>query len=96
MHHPLAGVQNEAKPQTVAKEVNMSIVAKRQGKEKRRHVNFEGKACWVGIDVHKDSYAVAILDEDGQRQEFSTPAEPKKSIFLLFGIAPHTMPSALG
>jgi transposase len=86
MHHPRAGVQNEAQPQTVAKEVNMSIVAKRQSKEKRGHVNFDGKACWVGVDVHKISYAVAILDEEGQRQEFSTPAEPKKLLLQLLGM----------
>ena len=61
----------------------MSNVAKRRGKEKREWVNFDGKACWVGVDVHKASYAVAILDEDGQRQEFSTPAEPKKFLHQL-------------
>ena len=64
----------------------MGIVAKRQSKEKRGHVNFGGKACWVGVDVHKASYAVAILDEDGQRQEFSTPAEPKKLLLQLLGM----------
>jgi transposase len=79
-------VQNEAKPQTVAKEVNMSFVAKRQNKEKRGHVNLEGKACWVGVDVHKASYAVAILDEDGQRLEFSTPAIPRKLLLQLLGM----------
>ena len=56
----------------------MSKVAKKHGKEKRGQVNFDGKACWVGVDVHKVNYAVAILDEDGQRLEYSTPAEPKK------------------
>ncbi|MDR1946302.1 MAG: IS110 family transposase [Desulfovibrio sp.] len=34
-------------------------------------------AGWV-VDVHKSSYAVAIMDEDGKRLEFPTPAEPKK------------------
>ena len=86
MHLPLTGVQNEAQPQTVAKEVNMSSVANRQCKEKCGHVNFEGKACWVGVDVHKVSYAVAILDEDGQRHEFSTSAVPKKLLLQLLGI----------
>ena len=61
----------------------MSKVAKSRGKEKREQVNFDGKACWVGVDVHKVSYAVAILDEDGQRLEFSTPAEPKKLLLQL-------------
>jgi transposase len=76
-------VQNEAKPQSVAKEANMSNVAKRRGKEKRGQVDFNGKACWIGVDVHKVSYAVAVLDEDGQRLEFSTPAEPKGLLLQL-------------
>jgi len=67
----------------VAKEANMNIVAKRQSKEKRGRVNFDGKACWVSVDVHKASYAVAILDEEGQRLEFSTPAEPRKLLLQL-------------
>jgi transposase len=67
----------------VAKEANMSKVAKSRGKEKSEQVNFDGKACWVGVDVHKVSYAVAILAEDGQRLEFSTPAEPKKLLLQL-------------
>jgi transposase len=79
-------VQNEAKPQTVAKEVNVSIVAKKQSKEKRGRVSFDGKACWVGVDVHKASYAVAVLDEEGQRLEFSTSAEPKKLLLQLLGM----------
>lgn len=83
MHRPQAGVQNEAKPQSVAKEANVSKVAKRRVKEKREQVNFDGKACWVGVDVHKVNYAVAILDEDGQRLEFSSPAEPKKLLLQL-------------
>jgi transposase len=83
MHHPLVGVQNEVKPQSMAKEANMSKVAKRHGKEKREQVNFEGKVCWVGVDAHKVNYVVAILDEDGQRLEFSTPAEPKKLLLQL-------------
>ena len=61
----------------------MEKVAKRHGKEKRMQVNFEGKACWIGVDVHKVNYAAAILDEDGQRLEFSTPAEPKKLLLQL-------------
>ena len=73
-----SGSAKEAKPQTVAKEANMIKVAKKHGKEKRGQVNFNGKACWVGVDVHKVSYAVAILDEDGQQHVFSTSAEPKK------------------
>lgn len=64
----------------------MSIVAKRQSKEKRGRVSFDGKACWVGVDVHKASYAVAILDEEGQRLGFSTPADPKKLLLQLLGM----------
>ena len=61
----------------------MSTIARKSGKKKREQVNFSGKACWVGVDVHKLTYAVAILDEDGQRLEFSTPAEPKKFLLQL-------------
>lgn len=61
----------------------MTRVAKRCRKENREHVNFGGKACWIGVDVHKASYAVAILDEDGQRLEFSTGAEPKRLLLQL-------------
>jgi transposase len=61
----------------------MSTIPKKSEKKKREQVNFEGKACWVGVDVHKLTYAVAILDEDGQRLEFSTPAEPKKFLLQL-------------
>jgi transposase len=61
----------------------MSKIAKRRGKEKREQLNFDGKACWIGVDVHKINYAVAILDEEGQRLEFSTPAEPKKLLLQL-------------
>ena len=56
----------------------MTKVTKRHGKEKLERANFDGKDCWVGVDVHKVNYAVAILDEEGQRLEFSTPADPKK------------------
>lgn len=61
----------------------MSSVTKGRGKEKREQINFDGKVCWVGVDVHKASYAVAIMDEDGQRLEFSTPAEPKRLLVQL-------------
>jgi transposase len=80
------GVLNEANPQTVAKEANMITVAKKSGKGKRAQVSFDGKLCWIGVDVHKVSYAVAILDEDGQRLEFSTPAGPKKLLMQLLAM----------
>jgi transposase len=50
----------------VAKEANMSIVTNKRSERKRGQINFDGKVCWIGVDVHKSSYAVAILCEDGQ------------------------------
>jgi hypothetical protein len=50
---------------------------------------FDGKACWIGVDVHKSSYAVAILDVDGQRLGFSTKAEPKKLLLQLVQMDVH-------
>lgn len=32
---------------------------------------------WVGVDVHKKSYHVAVLRSDGQIKTWSAPAEPK-------------------
>ena len=64
----------------------MSKIANKHGKEKSGQVNFNGKACWVGVDVHKVNYAVAILDEDGQRHAFSTTAEPKKLLLQLLNM----------
>jgi transposase len=61
----------------------MQTIAKKHGKRKLEQVDFVGKTCWVGVDVHKSSYAVAILDEEGQRFEFSTLAEPKKLLLQL-------------
>lgn len=61
----------------------MNTVSKRRSKEKLGQTNFDGKSCWIGVDVHKVNYAVAILDEDGQRLEFSTPAEPQKLLLQL-------------
>jgi hypothetical protein len=63
----------------------MKTVAKMRdtGKSKQKQAVFEGKACRIGVDVHKVSYAAAILDEDGQRLEFSTPASPKKRLMQL-------------
>jgi transposase len=76
-------VQNEVKPQAVAKEANMTTVTNKSGKGKRGQSDFDGKVCRVGVDVHKSSYAVAILSEDGQRLEFSAPAEPKRLLLQL-------------
>jgi transposase len=83
MHHSQTGVQNEAKPQTVVQETNMDMVAKKRGNRKQVQVDLVGKACWIGVDVHKSSYAVAILEEDGQRLEFSTVADPQRLLLQL-------------
>lgn len=44
--------------------------------QKRQKVELFGSRCYVGVDVHKITYYVALLNEDGLRLEFSTPAEP--------------------
>ena len=61
----------------------MSIVTNKRSERKRVQIHFDGKVCWVGVDMHKSSYAVAILSEDGQRLEFSAPAEPKRLLLQL-------------
>jgi len=61
----------------------MNTIAKKREKKKLVQVDFTGKACWVGVDVHKLTYAVAILGEDGQRLEFTTAAGPKKLLLQL-------------
>ena len=61
----------------------MRKITGKAGKEKGNQVSFEGKSCWIGVDVLKLTYAVAILDEEGQRLEFSTVAEPKKLLHQL-------------
>ena len=60
------------------------MIPKKNEKKKLGQVSFDGKDCWVGVDVHKVNYAVAILDEDGQRLEFSTVADPKRLLLKLF------------
>lgn len=37
----------------------------------------KGVDIWVGVDVHKASYAVCILSSNGIRHTFTTPAEPQ-------------------
>ncbi|MDR0827966.1 MAG: IS110 family transposase [Desulfovibrio sp.] len=61
----------------------MDTVTNKRCKGKREQTDFAGKVCWVGVDAHKSSYAVAVSSEDGQRLEFSTPAEPKKFLLQL-------------
>ena len=64
----------------------MSKVTRKDGKGKPNQINFEGKSCLIGFDAHKASYAVAILDEEGQRLEFSTVAAQKKLCSSSFGV----------
>ena len=67
----------------MAKEANIDTITRKNGKEKRNQINFGGKSCWIGVDVHKASYAVAFLSEEGQRHTFSTVAEPRKLLHQL-------------
>ena len=41
-----------------------------------RKVDFQGKRCYVGVDVHKLTYYAALLSEDGLSMQFSSPAAP--------------------
>jgi len=83
MHHPQRKCKTRQRLKNVAKEAIMDTLTKQRGKRKQAQVDFNGKDCWIGVDVHKSSYAVAILDEDGQRLEFSTVADPKKLLLQL-------------
>lgn len=44
-----------------------------------RKVTFSG-SIWVGVDVHKKSYSVTILDENGQEKTFSMNANPDELV----------------
>ena len=35
----------------------------------------KGMKIWVGVDVHKESYAVAVLSENGVLHHFRTPSD---------------------
>jgi transposase len=56
----------------VAKEAIMKRIAQKQKK-----VDLSGSRCYVGVDVHKSTYYVALLSEDGNRLQFSTPSDPR-------------------
>lgn len=47
-----------------------------------RKESFSGSIC-VGVDVHKKSYAVSIIDEEGRSKTFSMSAEPFELVKLL-------------
>ncbi len=38
---------------------------------------FKSLSFWIGMDVHKRSYHVALLRADGKTQTFVSPASPK-------------------
>ena len=40
----------------------------------RKEISFEGP-IWVGVDVHKSSYAVAVRDRDGHAVQFTMSAD---------------------
>ena len=46
-------------------------------------VELTGRCCYVGVDVHKATYYVSILAEDGTRREFSTSADPDALLYTL-------------
>ena len=50
---------------------------------KNQNVDFNGADCYVGVDVHKATYYVAILATDGRRIEFSTPSDPDALLYKL-------------
>jgi len=43
-------------------------------KKQVREVHFDGP-IWVGVDVHKSSYAVAVRDQEGQTVQFTMTAD---------------------
>lgn len=45
--------------------------------QKKKKVELSGSRCYVGVDVHKVTYYVALLSEAGARLQFSTPADPR-------------------
>ena len=45
-----------------------------------------GSPLVIGVDVHKNSYAVAILDEDGRSVVFSMPADNKAFVSKIWFI----------
>ena len=45
--------------------------------QKRGKVELKGSTCYIGVDVHKLTYYVAILSSEGHRVEFSYPADPE-------------------
>ena len=51
---------NAVYPLFVAKEAIMKKIA-----QKRKKVELSGSHCFIGVDVHKTTYYVALLSEEG-------------------------------
>ncbi len=71
--------------------------------QKGKKVDLCGSSCYVGVDVHKTTYYVALLNEDGLRREFSTPADPhgllsqlKEMRIEVLSLAHETGPTGFG
>lgn len=54
--------------------------------QKSRKVDFQGKRCYVGVDVHKLTYYAALLSEDGLSMQFSSPSSPGSLISQIQGM----------
>jgi transposase len=52
--------------------------------QKQKKVDLVGSRWYVGVDVHKITYYVALLSEEGVRLEFSTPADPHGLLAKLY------------
>lgn len=68
--------------------------------QKKEKVDLFGHRCYIGVDVHKHTYYVALLSEEGLRLEFSTPADPPGLLkqlhdlgIIILGLAQETGPT---
>lgn len=59
---------------------------------------FEQTDWWVGIDVHKHSYAVSLRRSDGQMRTWTSPADPQRLLttFTRMGIMPNAIAQEAG
>jgi transposase len=70
----------------VAKEAIMKKVT-----QNTREVELKGADCYIGVDVHKLTYYVSILTTEGQRVDFSCPANPAGLIRKLKDMGIHIL-----
>lgn len=56
----------------MAKEANLTKIARTP----RARKDSFSDSIFVGFDVHKESYSVTILDEEGSNKTFAMSAEP--------------------